>query len=1006
MKIRKLAIENIASIESAELDFEHGALGEAPLFLICGETGAGKTTVLDCITLALYGKTPRYDGVQKRNAREIGGYAYNDARQLVRHGAASARAALSLTGNDGKPYEAEWSVEAVSKGPNKGAFKGATWIWKDCSPGGISRTKVKECEAAALRATGLGFEQFCRTTMLAQGQFTKFLLGTEDEKAEILEKLTDTSRYSNLGKAIALKYAELSEGVKALDAEIARIPGLGDRRGEVENRIRELTEQIEELAQKSLSANAKLLWLTRRRELASNRDSVRGKLVEAFAALNALGSKFDRDIAAVKAKLGELRTFLSENAGKATMFESAGVILQNLADIRKARRDGKKAETALIRFEHELPGLNGRVEAAGATLENTRRAFADAETVIAAEEEKLAALDRDGVQKAKSETEKLRGNLQGLQGRINGISKLEGLLAEKERELVRQRAKRTELEHRLPGLKSEMECAQRTVVQVRANRDAKKKLVEDGIEKLVSDLKIGDTCPICGNRIETLRAKGHFEALFRALEAECVKAEERCTRIERSYGETFAAFDALRAAIASSETAMLRAKEKIARETSAVSESARLYGIADGSLERVDAAVGECESRISAFDVKLSGIARQEKKIALLRERLKGLGKKRDADVDCLAQAEKCVSRCENQIKICQAAIQTERERAEKKRSDVERRVTVPGWLDGWEEDAETVESAFKDAADEYAARKATLPETEEKLAALEKERNQIAECIRRAVSADGTLAAVPGGGRTARSTAEMEGLLGRFAEADAALERHLAERPEGLLETDTAENLSVLCDGFRSEGRERNEELGRCRQQIADDDACTLERQKKREESGRLQTELREWFPIAEQFGDKEGKKIRREIQSYVLENVLVKANGYLEQLSDRYELSCEGLTLSVRDAFEGGVARPVNTLSGGEQFLVSLALALGLAGTSETGLGVDMLLIDEGFGTLSGEHLNSAIEALERLNVLTGSRKVGVISHVERLRERIRTHIEVTRNGHDPSRVQVVSV
>ena len=88
----------------------------------------------------------------------------------------------------------------------------------------------------------------------------------------------------------------------------------------------------------------------------------------------------------------------------------------------------------------------------------------------------------------------------------------------------------------------------------------------------------------------------------------------------------------------------------------------------------------------------------------------------------------------------------------------------------------------------------------------------------------------------------------------------------------------------------------------------------------------------------------------------------------------------------------------------MVSLSLALGLAGMSESGLGVDMLLIDEGFGTLSGEHLNAAIESLERLNALTGSRKVGVISHVERLRERIKTHVEVSRNGYEPSKVRVV--
>ena len=147
MKIMTLSIRNIASIETTDLDFTKGALGDASLFLICGETGSGKTTILDCITLALYGATPRYNGKGEHHPQEIGGYAYNDARQLVRRGATSASATVTLVGNDGKTYEAKWLVEAVSRGPNKGALKGEKWTWKDCSAGGLTYAMVTECKS-------------------------------------------------------------------------------------------------------------------------------------------------------------------------------------------------------------------------------------------------------------------------------------------------------------------------------------------------------------------------------------------------------------------------------------------------------------------------------------------------------------------------------------------------------------------------------------------------------------------------------------------------------------------------------------------------------------------------------------------------------------------------------------------------------------------------------------------------------------------------------------------
>jgi exonuclease SbcC len=166
-------------------------------------------------------------------------------------------------------------------------------------------------------------------------------------------------------------------------------------------------------------------------------------------------------------------------------------------------------------------------------------------------------------------------------------------------------------------------------------------------------------------------------------------------------------------------------------------------------------------------------------------------------------------------------------------------------------------------------------------------------------------------------------------------------------------------------------------------------------------------WAKLAELIGSADGKKFRNYAQQFTLDVLLGYANTHLAQLARRYRLervvSMAGpsLALMVRDQDMGGEVRSVNSLSGGESFLVSLALALGLASLSSNRVKVESLFIDEGFGSLDSDTLGVAMDALDALQSL--GRKVGVISHVQEMTERIATKVLVRPAGGGSSAVTV---
>jgi exonuclease SbcC len=174
-----------------------------------------------------------------------------------------------------------------------------------------------------------------------------------------------------------------------------------------------------------------------------------------------------------------------------------------------------------------------------------------------------------------------------------------------------------------------------------------------------------------------------------------------------------------------------------------------------------------------------------------------------------------------------------------------------------------------------------------------------------------------------------------------------------------------------------------------------------------RQQVAERRWGRLSELIGSQDGKKFRNYAQQFTLDVLLGYANRHLSELAKRYRLERivnqggPSLGLMVRDQDMGGEVRGVNSLSGGESFLVSLALALGLASLSSNRVRVESLFIDEGFGSLDSETLRVAMDALDGLQSM--GRKVGVISHVQEMTERIATRIIVQPSGGGSSTVTV---
>ncbi|MCF6434505.1 AAA family ATPase [Pseudoalteromonas sp. MMG022] len=263
MKLLNITLSNLASLTQAAVDFEQAPLSHSGLFAITGDTGAGKSTLLDGICLALYGKTARLRNDLKNTVTFNGDdIKLNDPRNLLRRGCAQGQAEVQFIGQDGERYLARWKIERARKKPDGKLKRPEHILFRVADEQQLTQsssatvTKIEQL-------IGLNFEQFTRAVLLAQHEFAAFLKASADERAQLLECLTGTDKFSRLGQAIFEHHKEKKGELEQLQNSLANYHVLSDEElASLKQTITTLDEQLSELKAKSTQYQQDIQWLT------------------------------------------------------------------------------------------------------------------------------------------------------------------------------------------------------------------------------------------------------------------------------------------------------------------------------------------------------------------------------------------------------------------------------------------------------------------------------------------------------------------------------------------------------------------------------------------------------------------------------------------------------------------------------------------------------------------------------------------------------------------------
>jgi exonuclease SbcC len=1009
MHIKTIRFQNINSLRNEHvIDFTDKPLSEAGLFAITGSTGSGKSTILDVISLALYNRIPRFD------VKHISKGFIEKTGSILTRNTKEAYAEVVYDCHEGE-YRSKWSISTA----RTGNLRDHDMELADNKTSKILDLKKTDVPRKNEELIGLNYEQFIRSILLAQGDFAKFLQSDKDERGALLEKITGSWIYREIGK----KAYELS---KYYGQELEKIQERARQTKEsliTEEEYNKLKEQFNtlekniETQEKEKKANEELL--KHKDEI----EKVQKNLQEAIEKENTETEK--------------LKTFKENQGGRLQKHKQ-------LIPWEEILRNWKQKNTELNNHLEKKEELNNKLEK---TKEQSNEAHKAIETMLVKElnrDELIPELDafEKKILDLTQEQADLRKEFSFNQEKAREILKRQDLSidlknpSEGKKQLISQK---NQAEEKLRQIKTNLEeisleSPQQSLETIKQHIELAKKLqtatewsnyYNKETEKLNQKLSIQkqtqQTLPAkikeaeqnehnLSMKLENLRQSQQINQLTARLEEQRQNLQPGkpcplCGSKNHPYVEEY-----------TPQTDDLTSQINTKKEEH--DHALSILKELQAQKKQLEKEIKETKDKIKEFKEEYS---KKEKEIASIHKQLpeqyrnqepQSLSEELSAKKE---ELEKYIDLKERRASLdtlnpILEQLETILQKGRQKSRELESLYTgkdiqkdVDGLKKHLNDASYNLQTAQKDLTNwenDKNRIKQELEKQEEKMQPMleELEYSNIKEAWNNLLP-----------------PSEYDNLQKELNRMEAAIASAKSEKKtyekqyNSLIQKDTEKSRETLQKTLRQLTDELNQRKSDRDKLFAKIDFQEKQKQTLKELEDKIaeQKEKNEkWVLLNQYIGDAQGKNFSTFAQQLTLEQLVKLANKRISELSRRYILDIPGKnedeSLVIKDIDMGGQRRSVKTLSGGESFLISLSLALALSDLASRNVEIKSLFIDEGFGSLDQLTLDQTLDTLERLQA-ESEKTIGVISHIEALKERMDTQIEVIRDGQGFSSIEV---